>query len=44
MRLIRLITEIWRLRLARFSIKASMCLAMIGKRLLSLGWLASDAA
>jgi hypothetical protein len=33
MRLIRLIAMRYRLRLARYSLKASMCLAMIGKRL-----------
>jgi hypothetical protein len=33
MRLIRLIAAIWRLRLARYTIKLSMCLALLGKRL-----------
>jgi hypothetical protein len=33
MRLIRLIAAIWRLKLARYSIKASICLAMLGKGL-----------
>jgi hypothetical protein len=33
MRLIRIIAAIWRLRLARWSMKASICLAMLGKRL-----------
>jgi hypothetical protein len=33
MRLIRILIAIWRLRLARWSIKASICLAMLGKRL-----------
>jgi len=33
MTLIRLIAAIWRLRLARWSIKTSICLALLGKRL-----------
>jgi hypothetical protein len=33
MRLIRLLIARYRLRLARYSLRASMCLAAIGKRL-----------
>jgi hypothetical protein len=33
MRLIRIVASIWHLRLARRSIEASICLAMLGKRL-----------
>jgi hypothetical protein len=35
-RLIRLLLMRYRLRLARYSLRASMCLAMIGKRLYRL--------
>jgi hypothetical protein len=33
MRLIHLYLAVWRLRLARYSLKASLWLALIGKRL-----------
>ena len=37
MRLIRIVWWIWRIRLARWSVRVSLCLAKAGERLMNKG-------